>query len=77
MSKRKCFICRRFGHIVQHCRNRRESEENRKAKVGKPEHQPLSNRFEVLTSRVMQVEISKKRPDSCSISIEEKKKKSC
>ena len=46
MEERKCFACRRFGHIAYNCRN-----------VGKKEPiQVFSNRFEVLKVRVMQRE---------------------
>jgi len=43
MEERKCFECRRFGHIASYCRN-----------GGKGEPVPVSsNRFEVLKVRVM------------------------
>ena len=44
IEERKCFSCRRFGHITYHCRN---IEEEGPAQV-------LSNKFEVLKDRVMQ-----------------------
>ena len=44
MEERKCFVCGGFGHIVYHCRNIK--------KEGSV--QMLSNRFEVLRSKVMQ-----------------------
>ena len=44
MEERKCFACRRFGHIAYNCRN-----------MGKKEPiQVFSNRFEVLKVRVKQ-----------------------
>ena len=44
IEERKCFACRRFGHMAYNCRN-----------VGKEELiQVSSNRFEVLKVRVMQ-----------------------
>ena len=44
MEERKCFGCRRFGHMASYCRNE-----------GKGELIPVSpNRFEVLKVRVMQ-----------------------
>ena len=38
MQKRKCFICRKFEHIIQHYRNKRESKENRKVEVRELEY---------------------------------------
>jgi len=61
MIKRKCFVCEEFGHIPNYYRNKREIEKNRRAEVGRPEHWPSSNKFEVLTSKEMQAEISSKR----------------
>ena len=44
VEERKCFACRRFGHMAYNCRN-----------VGEKELiQVSSNRFEVLKVRVMQ-----------------------
>ena len=44
MEERKCFACRRFGHMAYNCRN-----------VGKKKPiQVSSNRFEVLKVRVIQ-----------------------
>jgi len=40
-----------------------EIKENRKAKVGKPECQPSSNRFKVLISRVIKIDISNKEKE--------------
>jgi len=41
-----CFSCRKFGHLVQNCRNSRKEEEREKI--------TFQNKFEVLLSRVMQ-----------------------
>jgi len=49
-----------FRHISCHCRNQREIEENKRVEVGGPEHWPSSNKFKVLTSRMMQAEIPSK-----------------
>jgi len=46
MEERKCFGCGRFGHITHHCRN---GEKERSVQM-------ISNKFEVLKSRVMQKE---------------------
>ena len=40
---RKCFVCGDFRHIIYHCRNMREEGSV----------QMLSNKFEVLKSRIM------------------------
>ena len=55
IQERKCFICRGCRHITCYCRNRRETEENRRVKNGGPEHWLSSNKFEVVTSRVMNI----------------------
>ena len=60
MQERKCFVCGRFGHIAWHCENRREIEKNRREEVRRPECWPSNNKFEVLISRVIQVEIPNK-----------------
>jgi len=65
--KRKCFVCKDFEYIIYYCRNRREIEENRRIEIGRPEHWSSSNKFKVLTSKVMQAGISSKK--------QEKKKK--
>jgi len=44
IEERKCFVCREFGYIIQHCRN---------VKVERLV-QVLSNLFEVLRDKVMQ-----------------------
>jgi len=44
IKERKYFGCGGFGHIVHHCRNRKEEESV----------QMLSNKFEMLRSKVMQ-----------------------
>jgi len=60
MQKRKCFVCRSFGDIIcYYKRNKRDIEENRKAEIGEPEIFP-STKFEVLTSRVMKMDIFNK-----------------
>jgi len=45
MMERKCFDYEGFGYIIHHCRNRRE---NKSTVI-------LSNRFEVLKNRVMNI----------------------
>ena len=55
IQERKCFICRGCRYITCYCRNRRETEENRRVKNGGPEHWLSSNKFEVVTSRVMNI----------------------
>jgi len=47
MMEMRCFICGGFGHMACNCRNRREERST----------QMLSNKFEVLTSRVMNMGI--------------------
>jgi len=46
IEERKCFICRGFGYITYHCKNK---EEERLVLM-------LSNRFEVLENRAIQRE---------------------
>ena len=58
MQKRKYFVYKGFKHIVYYCRNRRKIKKKRRAEIGRPEYQPLSNRFELLMSRVIKTEIS-------------------
>jgi len=60
---KKYFICRSFGHIACYCRNMRDIKENRRAEVGRPKFQPSNNKFEVLTSRVMNTDISNKEKE--------------
>ena len=62
-KKRKCFIYRGFGYIAYYCRSKREIKENRRVEVRESECWPLSNKFKVLISRVMQAEISSKKPE--------------
>jgi len=50
-----------LGHIAYNCRNERNIKKNRRADVGGPEYQSLSNKFKVLASRIIQVEISNER----------------
>ena len=61
MQKRKYFIYKGFGHITWYYRNKREIENNRRVEVRRLEYQPLSNKFKVLTSRIIQVEIPSKK----------------
>jgi len=68
IMERKCFVWRGFEHITQHYRNRREIEENRKAKVRGLEHWPSSNKFKVLTSKVIVVAITNQRKPIASLS---------
>ena len=58
MQKRKYFVYKGFRHITYYCRNRRKIKKKRRAEIGRPEYQPLSNRFEVLMNRVIKTEIS-------------------
>jgi len=53
-KRKMCFECKKFGHLVRNCRNKR--------KKGKRTSVP-QNRFEVLLSRVMRygVEIRRQR----------------
>lgn len=70
IQKRKWFGCGGFGHITYNCRNR----ESRK---GSFIHQPL-NKFEVLSRRVINKEISSEREiknNMKAILRKEKKKK--
>ena len=55
MMERKRFVCGNFGYIAHHCKNRREIEESRRIENGRSEYQPSNNKFEVLTSRVINV----------------------
>jgi len=64
MIERKCFVYGGFGYITWYCKNRKEIEENKKVEVGGLEHRPSNNKFEVLTSRVIE---KKKRVDSYCI----------
>jgi len=50
-KKKLCFSCKKFRHLAQNCRNRK-GEEKRKA--------ILQNKFEVLSSQVMQYKIEKR-----------------
>jgi len=60
MQKRKYFVCGSFKHIVCHCRNKRNIEKNRRVEIGRLECQPSSNKFKVLTSRVIKTEVPNK-----------------
>jgi len=50
-EERVCWGCRKFGHLVCNCRNKKEEEKE------KPIPQ---NRFEVIASRVMQCGVREK-----------------
>ena len=66
MKERKCFTCREFKHMTYNCRN---MEEKRLAQM-------LSNKFEVLRSRVMQKEEGREvEKDKKEILREERAKK--
>jgi len=54
MQERKCFVCRGFGHIAYHCRNIENRQEERPT-------QRFLNKFEVLKSRVMNIEKESRR----------------
>ena len=54
MQRIKCFVYRDFGHITYHCKNRG-------VEVRKSECWSSSNKFEVLTSRVMNMDILSRR----------------
>ena len=47
--------------MAYNCRKRRNIEENRRAEIRRPKCQFSSHKFKVLTSRVIQTEISNKR----------------
>jgi len=47
-----CFSCRKFGYLVQNCRNSRKEEER--------ERIIPQNKFEVLLSRVMQCRVEER-----------------
>jgi len=49
---RKCWECKRFGHLAKNCRNKGERVEEKKR---------LTNRFKTLTSRVMQCGVKEVR----------------
>ena len=46
-----CFSCKKFGHLAWNCRNKKEEEKGTTA---------LQNKFEVLSSRVMQCEVEER-----------------
>ena len=48
MIERKCFVCRGFGHITYNCKNVENRREEGLILM-------LSNKFEVLKSRVVNV----------------------
>jgi len=51
-EERKCWECEQFGHLAKNCRNKGGRVEEKKKSM---------NRFEALTSRVMQCGIKKAR----------------
>ena len=53
MMERKCFVCGDFEHIAHNCRNTKSEKEKGSTPM-------LSNKFEVLRSRVINVGISGK-----------------
>ena len=53
MIEIKCFVYRDFGYIAHHYRNRKDIEENRIIEVGEPKYWPSSNKFKILTSRII------------------------
>ena len=60
MQKRKCFAYGNFGDIIcYYRRNKRNIKENRRTEIGGPEIWP-STKFEVLTSKVMKMDIFNK-----------------
>ena len=50
-KEQECWNCKEFGHLAQNCRNKKEKEERGTA---------LQNKFEVLTSRVMQCDVKER-----------------
>jgi len=54
MMEIKCFVCREFGHIICNCRNMENRREGGSIPIS-------SNIFEVLRSRVMNIEESSGR----------------
>jgi len=54
MIERKYFVCGRFGHITYNYRNEESKREKRSTLI-------LSNKFEVLRSRVMNIEEESRR----------------
>jgi len=52
MIERKCFSCRSFEHITYNCRNK---------KIREKSTQMLSNKFEVLMNKMIEVKISSRR----------------
>ena len=47
--KKKCWNCRKFGHLAYNCRTKREEEKRRGEKP--------QNKYKVLTTRVMQYRV--------------------
>ena len=50
-KEQKCWNYKEFGHLVQNCRNKKEKKERGTAS---------QNKFEVLTSRVMQCDVKER-----------------
>ena len=61
-KKRKCWNCRKFGHLAYNCRTKREKEKRREEKP--------QNKYKVLTTRVMQYRVR----DKVKVRQQEKKK---
>jgi len=61
VRERKYFCCREFRHIAYNCGNRRNIKENRRVDIKGLEHQPSSNKFEVLSSKVLSVVLTSNR----------------
>ena len=61
-KKRKCWNCRKFGHLAYNCRTKREKEKRREEKP--------QNKYKVLTTRVMQYGVR----DKIKVRQQEKKK---
>jgi len=49
--------------MAHNCRNGRDIEKNRKAEIERLEYQLSSNKFKVLTSRVIKTEILNKKKE--------------
>ena len=63
MLEIKYFVCGGFRHVACYCINKRNIEENGRVEVRRSEYQSSSNKFEVLMSKVIQVEISNKEKE--------------
>ena len=67
MQESKYFCCGGFGYIACNCRNERNIKENRRGEVGRPEQQPSSNIFKVLTSSVIMTGMSDKEKEKKAV----------